>query len=576
LLYGVGVLIVAGRFTFGAARVRRVIHGAVLVEDAATREAAQEVAARLRLGNMPRLVESAVVPSPLVVGAFRPVILLPRGFAATVTPEGLRLALAHEMAHVRRSDLLLGAVPLAARMLLFFFPPVALACRECEQAREEASDALAVAVCGAPAARYGRLLLSLAEGTPAPAALGMAAADFARLKRRLSALRRGERPLGRLARGAAMLLVVGSFTGALPWRLVARAESSSGAPDLVATRPQAPPHYSVTDIGTFGGISSDGFGVSDTGRVVGSANMHPSYGRGHAFVADANQSGPLVDLTADSVYERSVAVAVNARGLVAATAYNRPARPQAFVWDGKRHYIGSLPGFRFSQAAGINDAGMVAGTVQKGRVDFGAIPARAFLYQNGHMQDLGTLGGPYSMASAVSATGLVVGKADLPRGQEGSGPTHAFAYQSGSGMRDLGTLLGGRNSRAHGVNALSEIVGFSETGDGASRAFLVTGGGPMQDMGTLPGSSGSVAYAISDAGTAVGAATGGEGGTDTRAVVWLRSPGEPNGRVVDLNNCIAPDSGWTLETARAINDHGWIVGQGRRNGQRRAFLLKPL
>jgi probable HAF family extracellular repeat protein len=181
------------------------------------------------------------------------------------------------------------------------------------------------------------------------------------------------------------------------------------------------------------------------------------------------------------------------------------------------------------------------------------------------------------MASAVSATGLVVGKADLPRGPEGSGLTHAFAYQSGSAMRDLGTLPGGRNSRAQGVNATGEIVGFSEAGDGASRAFLVTGGGPtMQDMGTLPGSSGSVAYAISDSGTAVGAATGGEGSADTRAVLWLRSPGEPGGRAVDLNDCIAPDSGWTLETARAINGHGWIVGQGRRNGQRRAFLLKPL
>jgi probable HAF family extracellular repeat protein len=219
---------------------------------------------------------------------------------------------------------------------------------------------------------------------------------------------------------------------------------------------------------------------------------------------------------------------------------------------------------------------VVVGTAQKGRAYFGAVPARAFVYQNGRMQDLGTLGGPYSMASAVNAAGTVVGKADLPRGRGESGPTHAFVFQSGSGMHDLGTLPGGQNSRAYGLNVSGEVVGFSETGDGVSRAFLVTGDDPMRDLGALPGGAGSVAYAVSDAGPAVGAATLDQSGSETHAVLWLRSPGDPGGRAIDLNACIPADSGWTLETARAINGRGWIVGQGRRNGQRRAFLLKPI
>ena len=44
----------------------------------------------------------------------------------------------------------------------------------------------------------------------------------------------------------------------------------------------------------------------------------------------------------------------------------------------------------------------------------------------------------------------------------------------------------------------------------------------------------------------------------------------------DLNNLIAPDSGWTLEDATGINDSGQIVGYGiNPSGQNDAFLLTP-
>jgi hypothetical protein len=44
----------------------------------------------------------------------------------------------------------------------------------------------------------------------------------------------------------------------------------------------------------------------------------------------------------------------------------------------------------------------------------------------------------------------------------------------------------------------------------------------------------------------------------------------------DLNNLIAPGSGWLLGAAYAINDRGQIVGVGTHNGQDRAFLLTPV
>ena len=59
--------------------------------------------------------------------------------------------------------------------------------------------------------------------------------------------------------------------------------------------------------------------------------------------------------------------------------------------------------------------------------------------------------------------------------------------------------------------------------------------------------------------------------TDARpaAVRWV------DGVITDLNSLIPPDSGWTLLEAHDVNENGWIVGRGLKDGQQRAFLLRP-
>ena len=89
---------------------------------------------------------------------------------------------------------------------------------------------------------------------------------------------------------------------------------------------------------------------------------------------------------------------------------------------------------------------------------------------------------------------------------------------------DLGTL-GGTASFARGINDSGQVVGDAVTSGGADHAFLYSGSGSMQD----------------------------------------------------LNNLIAPASGWTLGEATAISDSGQIVGYGTNpSGQTHAFLLNPV
>jgi beta-lactamase regulating signal transducer with metallopeptidase domain len=214
------------------------------------------LAGRLGLAQAPRLMTSDEIAGPLLVGVGRgasgSAVLLPSAMVsgpAALTTAELRLVLAHELAHVRRLDPLLGLVP-ALTMALFFFHPLArLACREWDVAREAACDAAALEATGDRADRYGSLLVklgalaaaTLAAGAasvrrgavvaPAPtpgggAALGAASSGYAALRRRLMFLQQALRPGSRRSRRggrAARATVLGAvaLTGLIPWRPVA-------------------------------------------------------------------------------------------------------------------------------------------------------------------------------------------------------------------------------------------------------------------------------------------------------------------------------------------------------------------
>jgi hypothetical protein len=55
-----------------------------------------------------------------------------------------------------------------------------------------------------------------------------------------------------------------------------------------------------------------------------------------------------------------------------------------------------------------------------------------------------------------------------------------------------------------------------------------------------------------------------------RACIWIE--GAPQ----DLNQFIPSNSGWELEVAHATNERGQIVGAGKHNGRRHAFLITPV
>ncbi|MBI4893184.1 MAG: TonB family protein [Acidobacteria bacterium] len=117
------------------------------------------------------------VEMPMSVGLRRPAILLPRG-APDWEAERLRLVLAHELAHVRRGDLVTNFIARMALCLHWWNPLAWVAWREFVREREKAADDM-VLESGASAVAYAGYLLEMARAAAAepelePAALPMA------------------------------------------------------------------------------------------------------------------------------------------------------------------------------------------------------------------------------------------------------------------------------------------------------------------------------------------------------------------------------------------------------------------
>jgi probable HAF family extracellular repeat protein len=342
--------------------------------------------------------------------------------------------------------------------------------------------------------------------------------------------------------------------------------------------------YSITDLGTLG-ENSLGYGVNAIGHVTGGSET--------SQVEYVTYSYP------------------NFKSKIKEAYYPE----YAFQWTppgnntGGLTSLGTLRTYDGSEGRGINDTDQVAGSLLHAvGTDHGAQlgPVRAFLWQNGKMQDLGVLGGQSSSEGlGINNGGQVVGASGLqaflwtPGGTNGD-PTnpqmldlgsgaanginnapsvqvvgfknglygaYAFVWQNGV-TQDLGTL-GGLGSDAEAINDSGQVVGWAETSAGSSHAFLYSAG-TMQDLGTLGGSS-SGASAINASGQVVGGSTLATG--VERAFLYT------NGAMRDLNSLIPAGSGVILYGATAINRNGQIVCWGDvkvRNGyQTRSFLLTP-
>jgi beta-lactamase regulating signal transducer with metallopeptidase domain len=169
-----GVLAAAFRPLLSWSKVQQLRTRGVSPVPDAVHGLAARVAERLQLARAVAVRQSTLASSPVVVGYFRPVVLLPPCVVTTLTSTQLELILAHELSHARRHDYLVNLLQTLVETLFFYHPAVWWLSRQVRIERENCCDDAAMEM-AANRAEYGRALLAIEEYLGTATALSIAA-----------------------------------------------------------------------------------------------------------------------------------------------------------------------------------------------------------------------------------------------------------------------------------------------------------------------------------------------------------------------------------------------------------------
>jgi probable HAF family extracellular repeat protein len=366
------------------------------------------------------------------------------------------------------------------------------------------------------------------------------------------------------------------------------------------------PHYTVTNLGTLGGSGSNGFGgptnngwVSGDSFLTGNATEHAVLWRPDAMGQFRKTDlGTLGGLNSATGFPQK-----NNFGLIVGQAQGSNIDPLeeywavayvcgtpngfctgyqnlefGFVWQ--NGVMSALPtlGGNNSTATGDNNRGQVVGVAETATRDPSCVPPQVLDYKavvwgpkRGEVRILPTFpGDAIAAALQINDNGDAVGLS----GTCGTPDTaalgvHAVVWRNGQ-VSNLGGLGGVMNNAAFAINNAGQIAGTSDPEGDATTYAVLWQNGALTNLGVLPGDVMSVATDINAQGQVVGLSCDADG--NCRAFLW------DHGVMMDLNSLIPPGSPLYLTYGGGINDQGEIAGTAvllSNPNEQPAFLAIP-
>ena len=190
----------------------------------------------------------------MLIGYWRPTIILPTGLEKQLSGQELEAVLVHELQHVARHDAVVHLMQSLLGVVYFFHPLVWLANRRLNALREDACDEATVAVLEGQRRNYGAGIVKVAElmvGSAPRMSLGIVESG-SQIKRRLRRILDPRLPVGRRLSWSAFALLVVLAAVMLPVAARPRESVSQepSKPNAAAAKPATPenPKYYVTGL----------------------------------------------------------------------------------------------------------------------------------------------------------------------------------------------------------------------------------------------------------------------------------------------------------------------------------------
>ena len=322
----------------------------------------------------------------------------------------------------------------------------------------------------------------------------------------------------------------------------------------IETSHAQPMSFNVFEINIPGGTNISLYSINDSGYVAGVMRIG---GTDYNMIYDFNEVTILPFL---SGYERGGDVFLNNNRQVGGTHFSTTINEsRGFLYqNGTITNVGTLGG-PFVNITGINNSGAMSGIAVLGD----PFQYHAVIYENGTLKDLGTIGHNFSRGLDINNLGHVTGWSNVVPGENNI--YHAFLYKEGQ-MLDLGTL-GGDISTGYAVNDSDYVVGNSDNYTGSpqiSSAFIWYGSGSMESLPVIGGAITSIATDINNNNLIIGSC---RVNSVSVPVIWI------DGQVYRINDMIEP--GFTIGEVKAINNKNQILCSYFSSGDFHWVILDP-